>query len=239
MVLRGVVGLEANAALVRQAVDASAGGAGVGPALLTAPVRPTLDDLGAEDGVGLRAAVARWQAGAGGALAGHGWLRAASLAPVAAALEALARAGLLTRLGVPELWRLATLPVDDPGWVVEVGHAVAEPHRRLRATSRPGGAEDWTLEEAERVAARARGLASLANAFPGVGGLERDALLATEAAAAAQISAVLDHEVATTSFGRCAQCGRPAAPWTDRCTRCSGSRPPALRRHGGRPRPRR
>lgn len=237
MVLRGVPGLDANASLVRQAVDASSGAAAVGPGITAAQIRPTLADLDAASGVALWEAVSRWQLGAGAALAGHPWLRAAGLDPVAAALDALARAGLLTTLGVAELWRLATLPVDDPEWVVEVARSVAEPHRRLRAATRSVEPTDWTLEEAERVAGRARGLASLANAFPGVGGLDRDELLATEAAAAGRISAVLDREVATTAFGRCGQCGKPAPPWTDRCNRCSGYRPPALRRQGGRPGP--
>ena len=156
MVLRGVPGLDANASLVRQAVDASSGAAAVGPGITTAQIRPTLGDLGASTGVELWEAVNRWQLGSGAALAGHPWLRAAGLDPVAAALNALARDGLLTELGVAELWRLATLPVEDPEWVVEVARSVAEPYRRLRAATRSSEPTDWTLEEAERVAGRAQ-----------------------------------------------------------------------------------
>jgi hypothetical protein len=149
---------------------------------------------------------------------------------VAAALGALARDGLVTRLAPEVLWRLATLPVDDPGWVVEVGRAVAEPHRRLRTVERAGPPEGWTLEEAERVAARARGHAALAGAFPGVGGLDRGQALETEQAAARRITAVLGDEVRRSPFGRCRTCARTCAPWADTCDRCAGRLPPALRR---------
>ena len=194
-VLRGVVGLEANATLVRQAVEATAGARGIGPALTHAPIRPTYGDLGVADGPALVAAVRAWEATAGAALQGHPYLRAASLRPVAAALGALAVEGLTTRLSPEVLWRLATLPVDDPGWAVEVGRAVAEPHRRLRTVDRVAEPERWTLEEAERLAARARGHAALAGAFPGVGGLDRDRALETEQLAAQRITAVLGDEV--------------------------------------------
>jgi hypothetical protein len=245
-VLRGVVGLEANATLVRQAVEASGGARSVGPSLLSAPIRPTFGDLGAASGRELLARVEAWEAGADQALAGHPWLRAASLRPVAAALGALARAGLTGVLPPETLWRLATMPVDDPTWVVEVGRAVAEPHRRLRvadgasgpAPDGSGGAAGWSLEQAERMAARARGLASLAGAFPGVGGLDRGALLGVEDAAARRITEVLGTEVARAGFGRCRNCRRVGAPWADECDRCGGRVPGALRRKasGGRAR---
>jgi hypothetical protein len=85
----------------------------------------------------------------------------------------------------------------------------------------------WSLEEAERAAARARGLAALANAFPGVGGLQRDELLGVEQAAADRITEVLGDEVKRAPFGRCITCARVCAPWADTCDRCSG-RVPAM-----------
>jgi ATP-dependent RNA helicase SUPV3L1/SUV3 len=230
LVLRNVVGLEANATLVRQAVEASGGARAVGPDLTTAAIRPAFADLGAADGPGLVAAVDAWEATAHHELAEHPWLRPASLRPVSRALHALAVAGLTTQLEPDELWRLATLPVEDPEWVVEVGRAIVQPHRRLRPAPAADQPDRWTLEEAERVAARARGLAALANAFPGVGGLQRDDLLGVEQAAAERITAVLGDEVVRSSFGRCATCARSCAPWADTCDRCGGRVPSKIYR---------
>ncbi|MDH4146537.1 MAG: helicase-related protein [Acidimicrobiia bacterium] len=232
-VLRGVPGLDANASLVRQAVEAADGSRAAGASLRTAYVRPTLADLGATTGAELRAVIEWWQDQAAEALSGHPWLRAGPLDHVADALAALARAGLLAQLGVDELWRLATLPVEDPAWIVEVAQAVAEPHRQLRPAPRPDPA-GWSLEDAERVAARSRGLASLANAFPGVGGLDRDDLLATEEAAAKRITSVLAHEVASNRFGTCSSCGRPCPPYAVTCQRCSGHQRLPRPKRGGR-----
>ena len=232
-VLRGVVGLEANATLARQAVEAAGGERSPGPSLLYGTIRPTLSDLGSSTGAELVGAVDRWQFGAGAALGGHPWLRAASLAPVSAALHRLAVEGLTSRLSVADLWHLATLPVEDPSWVPEVARAVVEPHRRLRVAPRED-AERWSLEEAERAASRARGLASLAQAFPGVGGLEVEELLAVEAAAARRITAVLDHGIATAPFGRCQNCARTCPPYGELCDRCrGGTRPPLKKGYRG------
>jgi hypothetical protein len=82
------------------------------------------------------------------------------------------------------------------------------------------------------VAARARGFAALANAFPGVGGLDRAALLDVEAVAAVRINGVLAREVQAASFGRCRDCGRVCPPWADVCERCGGRAHAAL--HPGR-----
>jgi len=140
------------------------------------------------------------------------------------ALHALALAGHTDVLVVPTLWRLATLPVDDPGWIVEIAGSLVSPHRRLPPAARRDAA-DWSLEEAEAVASRARGFAALANAFPGVGGLDRGQLLGVEVAAAARITDVLGGEVARAVFGRCRTCNRVCPPWTDTCDRCAGRRP--------------
>jgi hypothetical protein len=88
----------------------------------------------------------------------------------------------------------------------------------------------WTLEEAERVAARARGHAALAGAFPGVGGLERSRALETEQLAARRIDAVLADEVRRSPFGRCRTCSRTCPPWSEECNRCGGRVPAALGR---------
>ena len=234
-VLRGVTGLEANASLARKAVEVAAGERSAGPALLHAPIRPTLEDLGVDTGPGLVAAIDRWQLGAGGALANHAWLRAASLASVSAALHRLAVEGLTTQLSVADLWRLATLPVDDPLWVAEVARAVAEPHRRLRAVHGASDPTAWSLEDAERIASRARGLASLAQAFPGVGGLHAADLLNTEQAAADRITSVLSHAIATSTFGQCTNCKRTCPPYAELCERCrGGGRPTVPVRRGNR-----
>jgi hypothetical protein len=236
-VLRDVVGLEANATLVRHAVEASSGVRAVGPSITHAQVRPDVSDLDAPDGRGLVAAVDVWEETAGRALVGHPWLRPASLRPIAAALHALARAGHTEVLDVATLWRLATLPVEEPEWIVEIAGSLVQPQRRLPPASRRGP-EEWSLEEAERVASRARGFAALANAFPGVGGLDRDQLLGLEQTAADRITGVLGREVTRASFGRCRNCARTCPPWTDICDRCQGRTPAAVHRRrpgGGRP----
>jgi ATP-dependent RNA helicase SUPV3L1/SUV3 len=244
-VLRAVVGLDANATLVRQAVEASAGARAVGPAITHAPLRPELADLvgpvDAVDSVGpvdggpaLVAAVDAWEAGAARAFEGHPWLRPASLRPLQRALHALALARYTEWLTPATLWRLATLPVEDPDWIVEIAGSLLSPHRRLPPTARRDPAA-WSLEEAEGVAARARGLAALANAFPGVGGLDRGELLGVEAAAADRINGVLAREVERAGFGRCRDCGRVCPPWVDTCDHCRGRPNAALRpARGGR-----
>lgn len=232
-VLRDVVGLDANATLVRQAVEASGGARAIGPAITHALLRPDLDDLlvgpvEVARGPDLVAAVDAWEAGATDALAGHPWLRPSSLRPVQRALHALALAGHTEVLPCSTLWRLATLPVEDPGWIVEIAGSLVSPHRRLPPAARRDAA-DWSLEEAEAVAARARGFAALANAFPGVGGLDRRELLGVEAAAAARITDVLGGEVARAGFGRCRSCARVCPPWAETCDRCSGRTAAPLR----------
>lgn len=240
-VLRGVAGLEANATLVRRAVEAAGGTLAAGPAITTAPIRPTLDDLAATvapgtpfDAAALAAAVDAWQeAATSGAFAGHPWLRPAPLDRVAELFGRLRRDGTYERIGDPAtLWRLATLAVDDDDLVVELARDLAAGGRRP-APPRPPAPGDVDLETAERIAARARGLAATGRAFPALAG-DPDHLLATETAAAAAISGLLPAAVRDNPYGRCASCGRPSAPWSDRCDRCRGPRLPPPRRGGRR-----
>ena len=234
-VLRNVTGFVANATLARQAVEAAAGERAAGPMISTASIRPTLEDFAPANGWDLLSSIDTWQLAAGKVLGGHPWLRAASLADVSATLHRLAVDGLLEKLAPAELWRLATLPVDDPRWVSEVAAAVADPFRRLRAVSGPTDAAAWSLEDAERVASRARGLAALARAFPGVGGLDADQLLDVETQASSRIGAVLDQTIADNAFGRCESCRKPCAPTSATCQRCRGAgpRPPARKGYRG------
>jgi ATP-dependent RNA helicase SUPV3L1/SUV3 len=240
-VLRGVAGLEANATLVRRAVEAAGGTLAAGAAITTAPIRPTLDDLAATvapgetfDAGALAAAVDGWQrAATSGAFGGHPWLRPAPLDRVAELFGRLRRDGTFERIGDPAvLWRLATLAVDDDDLVVELAHDLAGGGRRP-AAPRPPAAGDVDLETAERIAARARGLAATGRAFPTLAG-DPDDLLATETAAAAAISGLLPAAVRDNPYGRCGSCGRPSAPWSDRCDRCRGPRLPPPRRGGRR-----
>lgn len=240
-VLRGVAGLEANATLVRRAVEAAGGTLAAGPAITTAPIRPTLEDLAATvgpattfDAPALADAVAAWQTAATtGGFAGHPWLRPAPLDRVARLFGRLRQDGTFERIGDPTtLWRLATLSVDDDDFVVELAHDLAAGGRRP-APPRPPAVGDVDLETAERLASRARGLAATGRAFPALAA-DPDDLLATEAAAAAAISALLPAAVRDNTFGTCGSCGRPSAPWSDRCDRCRGPRLPPPRRGGRR-----
>lgn len=237
-VLRGVPGLEANATLVRQATEAAGGARASGPGITHAFIRPTLDDLGVETPDELARSVAAWQAVAGEALAGHAWLRAAPLDGVAATLDALGRRGLAGGLDVATLWRLSTMPVDDPGLVVELARSLQHGGLAPRPPAPPRPSSAWTLEEAEQAAGRARGLAAMARSFPQLAGPGPAELVATEQAAAERILDVLPAAVASAPHGRCGSCGRPCPPWADRCDRCSGSRPrlPPPRRGGRGPR---
>ncbi|MEZ5261275.1 MAG: helicase-related protein [Acidimicrobiales bacterium] len=242
-VLRGVAGLDANASLVRQAVEAAGGARSAGPGITAAPTRPTLHDLPATDARALLAAVQAWERAAGGALAGHGWLRAASLRAVALRLELLDRERLLDGLEVDDAWRLATLSVEDDGAVVELarhltqgGRALGRPRLRSLDPAVTTGAEVGdVLAWAEQDAARARGLAAMSRAFPSLASATQDELLAAEQAAAQRIVEVLPGAVAASGFGRCGSCGRPCPPWTERCDRCSGRGPRLPPKRGGRP----
>lgn len=242
-VLRGMAGLDANASLVRQAVEAAGGTKAAGPGITSAPIRPTPADLDALDGRDLLAAVNAWERAAGAALAGHGWLRAASLRAVAARLDLLHRRQLLDGLDVAELWRLATLSVEDDEAVVELarhlhegGRALAAPRlRSLDPASTAGADPEQVLAWAEGDAARVRGLAAMGRAFPTMAAAGQAELLAAEDAAAQRIVEVLPSAIAQATFGRCGSCGRPCPPWTERCDRCSGGGPKLPPKKGGRP----
>ncbi|MFN0028788.1 MAG: helicase-related protein [Acidimicrobiales bacterium] len=235
-VLRNVPGLEANASLVRQAVEAAGGQRSAGPGITTAPIRPTLDDLGATTPAELHDAVRAWQVAARDRLAGHGWLRAAPLHSVASRLEQLRLAKLFDQLSVAQLWRLATLSVDSDDLVVEAATHLAQGGRPLRgaggggvATMAAPGSDPTdptdTLGRAERDAARARGAAAMARAFPSLASDSAQELLAAEQAAAHRIIEVLPAAISSNPFGRCESCGKPCATWLSRCPRCSGNGP--------------
>lgn len=223
-VLRGVPGLDANATLVRQGVEAAGGQRATGPGITAAPIRPTFDDLAVDTPAALFDAVAHWEAGAAQALAGHPWLRAASLAPVARRLTRLRVEDLADRIGVGDLWRLATLSVDEDDAVVELARHLATGHRRLQPP-RPVATERPTLEQAERDAARARSLAGMGRAFPALAAATPEELLALEEQAARRIVDVLPSAITHSPFGRCGSCGRACPAWVERCDRCAGRLP--------------
>lgn len=230
-VLRGFPGLDANATLVRQGVEAAGGQRATGPGITTAPIRPTLDDFAVGNTGELIDAVGAWEAGAGPGLAGHPWMRAGSLAPVARRLTRLRLENLADRLDVEDAWRLATLSVDDDESVVELARHLVTGGRRLRAPGSAGdGSTRQTLEQAEREAARARSLAGMGRAFPALAAASPEHLLALEEAAALRILDMLPTAIANTTYGRCQSCGERCAAWTDRCDRCAGRRPQGRRR---------
>lgn len=243
-VLRGVPGLDANATLVRQAVEAAGGQRSAGPGIETAPIRPTLTDLEAATPAELFAAVEAWQLAARDRLSSHPWLRAAPLTSVQQRLDALRHAGVAEQLEVDELWRLATMSVDSNDLVVELATNLAGGRRRLAPprlrSLEPGGtgSAEQLLEWAERDAARVRGLAALGRAFPALAADDPANLLAAEDRAAERIVDVLPAAIAQTSFGRCGSCGRGCPPWANVCDRCSGRTPrlPPPRRGGRGPR---
>jgi ATP-dependent RNA helicase SUPV3L1/SUV3 len=223
-VLRGVPGLEA-----------ASGQRAAGPAIASAPIRPTLADLAPTSSNDLVEAVDAWQRAAAGGLAGHDWLRAAPLQRVAGLLHAMARDGLAPALDASTMWRLATMSVDSDELVLEIAHDLASGARRPRPPVVPPD-RSLSLEEAERAAARARGLAATGRAFPQIAAAPAAELLATEAAAAARILDVLPSAIRDSGIGRCGSCGRRCPPWLGVCDRCSGRGPklPPPRR-GGRP----
>ncbi len=230
-VLRGVAGLEANATLVRQAVEAAGGLLAAGPGIETAPIRPTLADLEVRTPAELFAAVQAWQVAAADRLGSHPWLRAAPLTSVEHRLDALRRAGVAEQLDVDELWRLATMSVDSDDLVLELATNLAGGRRRLarpRLRSQEpseGASAGQILDWAERDAARVRGLAALGRAFPALAADEATNLLAAEDLAAERIIDVLPAAIAQSSYGRCGSCGRGCAPWATNCERCSGRMP--------------
>ncbi len=224
-VLRGVPGLEANASLVRQAVEAAGGSRAAGPAIAHALIRPSLDDLGAETAGELVDRVAAWQAVSRDALAGHPWLRAAPLERVSALLADLDRHGLARGLDPASLWRLATMPVDDPEVVLDLARSLHSPGRPLRPAAPRRDPSTWSLEDAERAAGRARGLAAVARSFPQLDGPAPSELIQAEQDAATRILEVLPAAVTSATHGRCTSCAKPCPPYQDRCDRCRGTRP--------------
>ncbi len=225
-VLRGMPGLDANASLVRQATEAAGGQRSAGPGITTAPIRPTLADLEVATATELAEVVDAWQSGAQQALAGHPWLRAAPLDRLAGLIGRFRREGLLAALGdASTVWRLATTSIDDEDLVVELARDLALGGARRPRPPVIDPSSPPSLEDAERAAARARGLAAMGRNFPELATASAEELLAVEDAAARRIVEVLPAAIAEASFGRCGSCGRPCPPYAEVCDRCRGSGP--------------
>jgi ATP-dependent RNA helicase SUPV3L1/SUV3 len=182
------------------------------------------------------AALELWARAARAAVKEAGWLRTASVAPLRDRLLVVGPQRL-RRLSRDDAWSLAVAPVDaeDHGELLSrfadallTRHSLADlVDRRDVATA--------TLEEAEQRSAQAAVLRWFTRRHPGVGGIGSADADALEAAASARVIALVPGAIQRTPAGRCASCGREAAPWFDQCDGCYAR---GVRTDGtGRPRP--
>ena len=228
-VLRDVVGLDANATLVRQAVEASAGVRAVGPAITHAPLRPDLADLDTSSGQALVAAVDAWEAGAG---AGLRW------PPLVAARLAAARAARPARARTRRPHRGAAAPPPSGAWP------------RCRSRTRPGSSRSPDHSSALTGGChRRRGGTPPSGRWrrprpwpPGPGASPRSPAPSPASAASTEGSCSTSRRrlrsastvcwpgrCSDAGFGRCRDCGRVCPPWADTCERCGGRANAALR----------
>jgi ATP-dependent RNA helicase SUPV3L1/SUV3 len=166
-------------------------------------------------------ALEAWSRAAQAAVRDAGWLRTAPVAPIRDRLLVVGP-GRLRRLSPDDAWSLALAPADarDFGEVLArlsdallTGHSLAD---LVDARDIPAS----TMVEAEALSAQAAVLRWFTRRHPGVGGVTSAQADALEAAASARVIELVPRTIEGTSAGRCADCGRDAAPWFSRCDAC-------------------
>lgn len=226
----GIPGFSPDAELVRAAV-AVANGAPSGLSITKAHLRPDWCELGDPTPAEIPHALSGWRKAARRAASAHPWLRPA---PIEALLEMwqAARAAVRARATVdaswpgdgPTVWRLMTLPVDADGAFPEIASAVLT-DRPLRNMLRPDSViSRMSLDEAERHAALMRDLSSAVRSFGVVGGVDHEESAAGEEAASRRIVELIARRKPLTDASLCTSCGRPCAPWFQRCDDCHRER---------------
>ena len=166
-------------------------------------------------------ALEAWSRAAHAAVKEAGWLRAAPVAPIRNRLLAVGPQRL-RQLSPDDAWSLALAPVDpgDYGPVLArladallVNHALAD----LVDARDVDGA---TIAEAEALSAQAAIMRWFTRRHPGVGGITAAQADALEVAASARVIELVPAAITGSDVGKCADCGREAAPWFSRCDAC-------------------
>ena len=203
--------------------------AGVGPTgetpayrrLTRAQLGPARSDLRSVPPHRWPDALEAWSRAAQDAVKEAGWLRTAPVAPIRNRLLAVGPQRL-RGLSPDDAWSLALAPVDpgDYGPVLArladailTGHSLAD----LVDARDVGGA---TIAEAEALSAQAAIMRWFTRRHPGVGGISATAADALEVAASARVIELVPATITGSGAGRCADCGREAAPWFSRCDAC-------------------
>ena len=180
-------------------------------------------------------ALEAWSRAAHAAVKEAGWLRTAPVAPIRNRLMAVGPQRL-RRLSPDDAWSLALAPVDpgDHGPILArladailVSHSLAnlvDGHDMGRAT----------IAEAEALSAQAAILRWFTRRHPGAGGITAAQADALEIAASSRVIELVPATISGPGAGRCADCGREAAPWCSRCDACQAR----LAAGGGGPAPR-
>ena len=220
--LVGLPWLKPNAAIVRSGIRAP--GAPTFRSITTAVLGPSPGDF---DGVPVTQwsrAVTQW-ARLAERIAPESvpWLRIADVSPIRTRLLAIDK-GVLGLLSPDEAWGFARAPIDadrQANLIARLARAVAT-HARIKLRERMQQIRVALLEEAEELAAEATVLRWFARRFPGAGGLTPEAADALEAAAAMRVGELIDRQLVKNTFGTCARCGRPSAPWFQMCEACFG-----------------
>lgn len=166
-------------------------------------------------------ALEAWSRAAHAAVKEAGWLRTAPVAPIRDRLLAVGPQRL-RRLSPDDAWSLALAPVDagDDGPVIArlaeailTGHSLAD-----LVDARDVGRA--TIAEAEALSAQAAIMRWFTRRHPGVGGITAAQADALEVAASARVIELVPATIEGQGAGRCADCGREAAPWFSRCDAC-------------------
>ncbi|GAA4620040.1 hypothetical protein GCM10023196_002460 [Actinoallomurus vinaceus] len=226
----GIPGFSPDAGLVRAAV-AVANGAPSDLSITKASLRPDWCELGDPTPAEIPHALSGWRKAARREASDHPWLRPAPIDTLLAMWQA-ARAAVGARATVdapwpgdgPTVWRLMTLPVDADGAFPEIASAVLT-DRSLRRLLRPDSViSRMSLDEAERHAAIMRDLSSAGRSFGVVGGVSPEEASAGEETASRRIVELVARRKPLTNASLCASCGRPCAPWFQRCDDCHQAR---------------
>lgn len=166
-------------------------------------------------------ALEAWSRAAHAAVKEAGWLRTAPVAPIRDRLLAVGPQRL-RRLSPDDAWSLALAPVDagDDGPVIArlaeailTGHSLAD-----LVDARDVGRA--TIAEAEALSAQAAIMRWFTRRHPVVGGITAAQADALEVAASARVIELVPATIEGQGAGRCADCGREAAPWFSRCDAC-------------------
>ncbi|MGI5224646.1 helicase-related protein [Actinoallomurus sp. CA-142502] len=222
----GIPGFAPDAGLVRAAV-AVANGAPSDLSIDRAHLRPDWCELGDPAPAEIPHALTGWRKAARHAVGARPWLRPAPIDPLLSMWQA-ARAAVRARATVDAswpgdgatVWRLMTLPVDAGGAFPAIASAVLT-DGSLRGMLRPESAvARMSLDEAERHAAMMRDLGAAGRSFGVVGGVHPEEASAGEEAASRRVVELVARRRPLTDASLCASCGRPCAPWFQRCDDC-------------------